>query len=93
MGNLDEIPFSSMRSSMSHFDSGGDGPPKIYEELIQNLEADIRKHIRVNITSITFLDWIVVEAPHWKYRKQNRRTRNNEWKTWNRESTNQRRQN
>lgn len=25
-----------------------EGPPKVYEELIQNLEADIRKHIRVS---------------------------------------------
>jgi hypothetical protein len=24
-----------------------DGPPKIYEELLQGLEADIRKHIRI----------------------------------------------
>jgi len=27
----------------------GEGPPKIYEELIQSLEADVRKHIRVRI--------------------------------------------
>jgi len=31
------------RSSMSQVE----GPPKVYEELIQSLEADIRKHIRV----------------------------------------------
>lgn len=30
-----------------------EGPPKIYEEVIQNLEADIRKHIRVNHFLIT----------------------------------------
>lgn len=47
---------SKKGSSMSHqegFPSGRslqsnqEGPPKIYEEVIQNLEADIRKHIRV----------------------------------------------
>jgi len=26
-----------------------EGPPKVYEELIQSLEADIRKHIRVKL--------------------------------------------
>ncbi len=34
-------------SSRSNF-SSMEGPPKVYEELIQNLEADIRKHIRVH---------------------------------------------
>jgi hypothetical protein len=32
--------------------SNQEGPPKIYEELIQNLEADIRKHIRVRNLSV-----------------------------------------
>lgn len=27
--------------------SGGSGPPKVYEELIQILEGDVRKHIRI----------------------------------------------
>lgn len=37
----DRAPSDSQRSIQ------GDGPPKIYEELIQSLEADVRKHIRV----------------------------------------------
>jgi hypothetical protein len=24
-----------------------EGPPKVYEEIMRNLEADIRKHIRI----------------------------------------------
>ena len=35
-------------SNRSYF-SNQEGPPKIYEEVIQQLEADLRKHIRVNI--------------------------------------------
>lgn len=27
--------------------SQAEGPPQVYEELIQSLEADVRKHIRV----------------------------------------------
>ncbi|CDW80775.1 UNKNOWN [Stylonychia lemnae] len=40
--NNNNNPYSQ-RSSMSNME----GPPKVYEELIQNLEADIRKHIRI----------------------------------------------
>ena len=38
-------------ASDSHRSIQGEGPPKIYEELIQNLEADVRKHIRVRTDS------------------------------------------
>eukprot|EP00347_Sterkiella_histriomuscorum_P009306 403341710 len=37
------IGSSSVRSALSN----QEGPPKVYEELIQSLEADIRKHIRI----------------------------------------------
>lgn len=40
-----EEVLASERSSYSNTQ----GPPKIYEELIQSLEADIRKHIRVSL--------------------------------------------
>jgi transcription elongation factor Elf1 len=30
----------------SHFTSM-EGPPKVYEEIMRNLEADVRKHIRI----------------------------------------------
>lgn len=33
-------------SSNSHFTSM-DGPPVVYEQVMQNLEADVRKHIRI----------------------------------------------
>ena len=36
-------PESSARSNFSEME----GPPKVYEELIQGLEAEIRKHIRI----------------------------------------------
>ena len=38
---------NAVSTSRSNF-SNQEGPPKVYEELIQSLEADIRKHIRVN---------------------------------------------
>lgn len=45
--------------------SQAEGPPKIYEELIQSLEADIRKHIRVTIFNVNMnLDRITAEATH-----------------------------
>ena len=37
---------SQMTSQRSHFTSI-EGPPKIYEEVMRQLEADIRKHIRI----------------------------------------------
>jgi hypothetical protein len=37
---------SQMTSNRSHFTSI-DGPPKVYEEIMRQLEADIRKHIRI----------------------------------------------
>ena len=39
-GPPDSVPTSSQVSSR-------EGPPKIYEEIIQGLEADVRKHIRI----------------------------------------------
>jgi hypothetical protein len=39
---------SSQRSSQS----GVEGPPKVYEEVIQGLEANIRKHIRVSMKNV-----------------------------------------
>ena len=38
----ESIPASSIGSSRE-----GSGPPKVYEEIIQGLEADVRKHIRI----------------------------------------------
>ena len=40
---LAESERSSNMSSMSH----REGPPQVYEEMIQTLEADVRKHIRI----------------------------------------------
>jgi chromosome segregation ATPase len=37
---------SQMTSNRSHFTSI-DGPPKVYEDIMRQLEADIRKHIRI----------------------------------------------
>ena len=37
----------SQRSSLSSSLTQRDGPPKEYEELIQSLEAEVRKHIRI----------------------------------------------
>lgn len=37
---------SNITSNRSHFTSI-DGPPRIYEEIMRQLEADIRKHIRI----------------------------------------------
>ena len=37
---------SQMTSERSNFTSI-EGPPKVYEEIMQQLEADIRKHIRI----------------------------------------------
>ena len=37
---------SQMTSNRSHFTSI-EGPPKIYEEIMRSLEADVRKHIRI----------------------------------------------
>lgn len=38
---------SQRSSDLSSQITSRDGPPKIYEEIIQNLEADVRKHIRI----------------------------------------------
>lgn len=35
-----------MTTERSHFTSI-EGPPKVYEEIMRQLEADIRKHIRI----------------------------------------------
>ena len=37
---------SRFESSRSHFTSI-DGPPKVYEDIMRQLEADVRKHIRI----------------------------------------------
>ena len=37
-----------MMSSSARGNGGGEGPPRVYEEIIQNLEAEVRKHIRVS---------------------------------------------
>lgn len=37
---------SERSSNMSQM-SSRDGPPQVYEEIIQTLEADVRKHIRI----------------------------------------------
>ena len=45
--------------------SQAEGPPKIYEELIQSLEADIRKHIRVILSKVNLnIDRITAKATH-----------------------------
>ena len=38
---------SSQRSENSSANTTREGPPKVYEEIIQALEADVRKHIRI----------------------------------------------
>jgi hypothetical protein len=44
----DEISLreSDVSSQQSHF-SSIDPPPKVYEEIMRQLESDIRKHIRI----------------------------------------------
>ena len=37
----------SERSSKLSMMSSREGPPQVYEEMIQTLEADVRKHIRI----------------------------------------------
>ena len=42
----DCMPESERSSNMSQI-SQREGPPQVYEEMIQTLEADVRKHIRI----------------------------------------------
>lgn len=44
--NESTVSLHNGSSSRSNF-SNQEGPPKVYEEIIQSLEADVRKHIRV----------------------------------------------
>ncbi len=37
----------SVSNASSSMVSNRDGPPKVYEEIIQGLEGDVRKHIRI----------------------------------------------
>jgi len=43
MDKNDPKPQDTGRSSL--MSTSGEGPPKVYEELIQSLEGDVRKHI------------------------------------------------
>ena len=40
-------PHSESIPASSSLGTSRDGPPKVYEEIIQGLEADVRKHIRI----------------------------------------------
>jgi len=49
-GDIVNTVLSSDRSSQSQISSSvtnREEPPKVYEEIIQSLEADVRKHIRI----------------------------------------------
>jgi hypothetical protein len=55
---------NAVSTSRSNY-SNQEGPPKVYEELIQSLEADIRKHIRVKLKEYLWsVDRAAVKVAH-----------------------------